>query len=493
MVNIYIGFATLPTLCPDYKMYWASCCRPPGITSISGSAGVGFYFEAELNNMISNGPKNSSPLFLGPPIAYYCTGGFVFFDQGSDEINGDSLHYELIPAREDFPLANPVPYATGYSFTNPIDTTTSNPFTLNTQTGLITFVANTVETSVIALRINEYRFDSTFYVWVKVGSSNREIQVSIAGNCNATVNAGIILDPNAPGWSINSNGQKQLNATCGDSVINLKFTTSILCRSIGIDDLRIYTNNGNIIPIKSIYKNCQNGFASEFAITTFTPIVDGLYYILSGVNGNTFDSTPILNKCGKDVNPDTLGVVFVSGCPQNPYIQCLNLVNCDSIISNQGPHKYYNSWTFSSNTPSYETRWSIANGWFASSPNSDSVVVFYNGIGGSNFGGSLVLETKLGLCSYWDTLTTGNYVNIPAFHTSNVFISPNPSSSEINIIGVSKPSTFLFSNLHGQVFESTYIENPVNIRFKIDSYPQGLYRVQIFNESGVIVLSFIKI
>ncbi|HAG34419.1 MAG TPA: hypothetical protein DCL12_03620, partial [Cryomorphaceae bacterium] len=67
MVNIYIGFVTLPTLCPDYKMYWASCCRPPGITGITGSAGVGFYFEAELNNTITTGPKNSSPTFVSTP------------------------------------------------------------------------------------------------------------------------------------------------------------------------------------------------------------------------------------------------------------------------------------------------------------------------------------------------------------------------------------------------------------------------------------------
>jgi hypothetical protein len=489
MVRIYTGFVILSQQCPDYKMSWSLCCRPGGITGITGSGGVGFYFEAELNNTLGT---NSSPEFLGSPIAYYCTGGYVSFDQGSSEINGDSLQFELVPARNNGPN-NPVPYAAGYSFSQPINTSAIGPFTLDQKTGNISFMANTVETSVIAIRVNEYRFDSTFFYWVKVGSSNREIQVTIAGNCNPIVNAGVALDPTAPGWSLNSNGQPQSNATCGDTAINLRFVSPVVCQGIGIDDLRIYTNNGNIIPVKSLTNNCQNGLTSEILLTTLTPIIDGDYYILIGVNGITFDATPLVNKCGKSVTSDTLGVVTVTGCPQSPYIQCLNVVNCDSSISNSGPYKYYNSWSFTSNAPAFETRWSIANGWFASNSNSDSVIVYYNGIGGSNFGGNLVLETMSGLCSFWDTLTIGNYVNTPTISISDVTVSPNPSSNELEFKGIHKPSTFIFSNLHGQVVESIFVVDPVNKKFKIESYPQGLYRVQICTDSRVIVLSFIKI
>jgi hypothetical protein len=66
MVNIYIGYVILTQTCNDYVMYWQSCCRPPGVTGITNSAGQGFYFEAELNNTLGN---NSSPVFLSMPMS----------------------------------------------------------------------------------------------------------------------------------------------------------------------------------------------------------------------------------------------------------------------------------------------------------------------------------------------------------------------------------------------------------------------------------------
>jgi gliding motility-associated-like protein len=337
MVNIYVGFVTLPTLCPDYKIYWASCCRPPGITSIPGSAGVGFYFEAELNNTITTGPKNSSPTFVSTPLSYICTGGFINYLQNAFEINGDSLQYELIPAREDWPLGSPVAYGAGYSFTNPINTTAANPFTLNQQTGNITFVANTVETSVIALRVNEYRFDSTFYVWVKVGSSNREIQVSVAGNCNAIVNAGVALDPNAPGVSLDAQGRQTKDYNCLDSSVTLLFTLDVECASVSPDgsDFRLTNPAGQPIPIKALVPNCDvNGETSTLEVKLFKPLsMNGEYYLYSKV-GN--DGNTLLNKCGKDMDEFDTIVLLVNDCVDLE----MELTNV-TINEDKHPHVYW--------------------------------------------------------------------------------------------------------------------------------------------------------
>ena len=97
MVNIYIGYVTLTQTCNDYKMYWQSCCRPGGITAITNSGGVGFYFEAELNNTQG---YNSSPTFVSIPISYICTGGYINYLQNAYEKDNDSIQYELVPARE---------------------------------------------------------------------------------------------------------------------------------------------------------------------------------------------------------------------------------------------------------------------------------------------------------------------------------------------------------------------------------------------------------
>lgn len=333
MVRIYTGFVILNQQCPDYKMSWSQCCRPGGITSITNSGGVLFYFEAELNNTLG---FNSSPTFLSRPISYVCIGGYINYLQNASEPNGDSLQYELVPARNNGPN-NPVPYAAGYSFSQPISTFPFGPFLMNQMTGNISFVASTVETSVIAIRVNEYRFDSTFFVWVKVGSSNREIQVTVAGNCNTSVNAGVRLDPTAPGVNLDAQGRQTKDYDCLDSTVLLKFTLAIQCQSVSPDgsDFRLTNPNGQPIPIKALIPNCDvNGESTTLLVKLFKPLsMNGLYYLYSkkGNDGNT-----LLNKCGKDMNEFDTIVLIVDDCVD----LAMDLTNV-SIDADEHPHIYW--------------------------------------------------------------------------------------------------------------------------------------------------------
>lgn len=333
MVRIYTGFVILNQQCPDYKMSWSQCCRPGGITSITNSGGVLFYFEAELNNTLG---FNSSPTFLSRPISYVCIGGYINYLQNASEPNGDSLQYELVPARNNGPN-NPVPYAAGYSFSQPINTFPFGPFLMNQMTGNISFVASTVETSVIAIRVNEYRFDSTFFVWVKVGSSNREIQVTVAGNCNTSVNAGVRLDPTAPGVNLDAQGRQTKDYDCLDSTVLLKFTLAIQCQSVSPDgsDFRLTNPNGQPIPIKALIPNCDvNGESTTLLVKLFKPLsMNGLYYLYSkkGNDGNT-----LLNKCGKDMNEFDTIVLIVDDCVD----LAMDLTNV-SIDADEHPHIYW--------------------------------------------------------------------------------------------------------------------------------------------------------
>lgn len=333
MVRIYTGFVILNQQCPDYRMFWTECCRPPGITAITGSAGVSFYFEAELNNTLGH---NSSPAFLSRPISYICTGGYINYLQNATEPNGDSLQYELVPARNNGPN-NPVPYAAGFTFAQPIFTSPLGPFTINQQSGNISFVATTAQTSVIALRVNEYRFDSTFFVWVKVGSSNREIQVSVASNCNPAVNAGVRLDPTAPGVSLDAQGRQTKEYNCLDSSVTLKFTLAVQCQSVSPDgsDFRLTNPAGQPIPIKALVPNCDvNGESMTLEVKLFKPLsMNGPYYLYSkkGNDGNT-----LLNKCGKDMNEFDTIILLVNDCVDLE----MDLTNV-TIDQDKHPHVYW--------------------------------------------------------------------------------------------------------------------------------------------------------
>tara|TARA_B100000780_G_scaffold117570_1_gene82506 strand:+ start:23703 stop:25880 length:2178 start_codon:yes stop_codon:yes gene_type:complete len=335
MVNIYIGYVTLTQVCNDYKMYWQSCCRPAGITGITNSNGVGFYFEAELNNTQG---YNSSPTFVSIPISYVCTGGYINYLQNAFEKDNDSIQYELVPARE-FGGGGGVSvgYAAGYTFTNPIHTSALSPFTLDPQSGNITFMANTQETSVMAIRVNEYRFDSTYGFWEKVGSSNREIQVSVANACNAIVNAGVKLDQNAPGVTLRPDGKQQVDYNCLDSNVMLYFTLPVECISISPDgsDFRLTAPNGQPIPIDELMPFCNvNGETDSIQVKLFAPLsMNGEYFLYSKV-GN--DGNTLLNKCGKDMDEFDTIVLLVNDCV-NLDLQLTNV----NIIQDEKPHIFW--------------------------------------------------------------------------------------------------------------------------------------------------------
>ncbi|MDG1758855.1 MAG: gliding motility-associated C-terminal domain-containing protein [Schleiferiaceae bacterium] len=336
MVNIYIGYVILTQSCNDYVMYWQSCCRPPGITGIVNSASQGFYFEAELNNTLG---YNSSPVFLSTPLAYICIGGHINYLQNAHEFDGDSINYELVPARE-FAFGTggvSVPYSAGYTFLDPIHTSTLAPFTLDSKSGNISFIAIQAETSVIALRVNEYRYDSTYLFWEKVGSSNREIQVSVASNCNPIVNQGVKLDQNAPGVSLDAQGRQQVDYNCLDSAVMLHFTLGVECISVSPDgsDFRLTAPSGQPIPIDQLQTFCDvNGETDSLRVKLFKPLsMNGDYYLYSKI-GN--DGNTLLNKCGKDMNEYDTIILHVTDCVD--WVMDVTNVTIDDDIN---PHVYW--------------------------------------------------------------------------------------------------------------------------------------------------------
>ncbi|KAB2808686.1 gliding motility-associated C-terminal domain-containing protein [Phaeocystidibacter luteus] len=328
-VNIYETTVSNPLVltqnCTDYKISWNECCKPPGITNIgtgNNSATLGFYFEAELNRRQGLG-NNSSPIFTSDPLAYICEGGTFIYTQNAVESDGDSLQYELINPREsDFNSTNvrPIPYKPPFSVSQPFTVDPANPYTLDPQTGNITFTAKLPpgiqrEVSIITVRVNEYRFDSTFFIWEKIGSSNREIQVIITDQCLPAVNAGVRLDPNAPGTYLDPDGKQVRDYNCGDTAVTMTFTLPIECFSVAADgtDFRITAPNGQPIPVKKAIPYCDgNSETDSVTLSLYKPLIfngDYMMYTKVGTDGNT-----LLNRCGKPMAEFDTIILRVSGC-----------------------------------------------------------------------------------------------------------------------------------------------------------------------------------
>lgn len=313
---------TLATHCSDYKLFWFDGNRPNGITNIGNGTNSGiywFYFEAELNNRVGIG-TNSSPVFDTDPIAYYCANSFINYSQSASEPDGDSLLYTLIDPREKRGLAANVvnvPYVQpNFSAQNPITCSQAHPYQMDPRNGNISFEAIVGgEVSVVAMRVDEYRFDSTYFFWEKVGSSNREIQVVIASNCVPAVNLGVRLDPNAPGVSMDARGRQQKDYHCYDSTVTLRFTLPVECVSVAPDgtDFRLTAPNGQPIPVKGVKTYCNvDNETDSVTLQLYKPLIfNGDYFLYSkfGSDGNT-----LLNKCGKPMNEFDTIILKVADC-----------------------------------------------------------------------------------------------------------------------------------------------------------------------------------
>jgi gliding motility-associated-like protein len=314
-IYTYKGYVTLPGVCPNYKFWWSDCCRPGGITNIFNSNGAvgndGFFFDADLNNTFGN---NSSPIFVSEPVRAFCVNKTFNWAQTSVEYDGDSIHYEMISCREGiYPTQTNIPFDPGYSANQPI---TSTFFNINPKTGTINFLPTTQEIDVMSVKITEYRYDSTWYVWYPVGSSSRDMMVSISANCSPLATQGVILDYNYPGQYLDSLTMlPAVDYNCGDSLVELNFVVKIDCESIAQDgsDFRLTNPLGQPIPIKRLSATCDvNKETKQITVHLYKPLlVNGRYFLYSktGNDGNT-----LTNKCGFPMDEfDTL-VLIVDDC-----------------------------------------------------------------------------------------------------------------------------------------------------------------------------------
>ena len=168
----------------------------------------------------------------------------------------------------------------------------------------------------MAVTVDEYRYDSTLYVWRKIGEVNRDMQIAIASACTPLAQAGVQLDYQAPGmYQDPVNGLPTVDYNCLDSSVTLKFAVKLDCSSISPDgtDFRLTKPDGQPLAIESITANCDNNFeASQMTIKLFKPLTkNGKYFLYSKV-GN--DGNTLLNKCGFPMNEFDTIQLNVEGC-----------------------------------------------------------------------------------------------------------------------------------------------------------------------------------
>jgi gliding motility-associated-like protein len=311
----YIGYVILPMNCNDNVFWYSNCCRPPGVTNISNSNGNGndgFYFDAFLNNI--NG-QNSSPIFVSEPVRAFCVNNPFNWKQSSVEYDGDSVVYSLINCREgNYPNQTDIPFDFGFNKNQPVS---SLYFNINPQTGQISFYPTTQEIDALSVLIEEYRYDSLWGVWQKVGSASRDMMISIAFNCNSVAMQGVKYDSTLyPTDTIT--GFPYVDVNCGDSAFTLKFHIALDGYSINDIDFRMTrVQTSQPYAITKIWSNVDVNYETDSVrVVVWTPFsFAGDYYLYSkkGNDGNT-----LMNKCGIEMDEFDTIIVRVGPCPPPP-------------------------------------------------------------------------------------------------------------------------------------------------------------------------------
>ena len=316
-VYMYVGYVILPGNCSTFRFWYENCCRPGNINNIFASNGAvgsdGFFFDALLDN--ASFGQNSSPIFVSEPVRAFCVGNPFSWKQTAIEENGDSVVYSLINCRENvYPNQTNIPFDPGYSATQPV---TSTYFNLNPATGLISFLPTQNEIDVLSVLVEEYRFDSLYQVWYKVGSASRDMMISISPNCNAAATSGVQYDPLS--YPIDTiTGLPYVNVNCGDSAFTLKFHINLDGTSInGIDFRMTNTNNNQPQAIQNIYSGLNIDLETDSVrIVMLYPFNQAGDYYLYSKKGN--DGNTLINKCGIPMAEFDTILVKVGPCPPPP-------------------------------------------------------------------------------------------------------------------------------------------------------------------------------
>ena len=312
-IYAYKGIVTLPGNCSNFNFSWNQCCRPGGIDNINTSNGFGsdgFFFDATLNNVLG---QNSSPIFVSEPVRAFCVNNPFNWKQTVIESDGDSIHFSMIKCREGAYPGTDINFDAGWTATQPI---TSTYFNINPSTGLISFLPTMQEIDVASVLVEEYRYDSLYGVWNKIGSASRDMMIQIEALCSPSVMDGVGLNYDAPGHYIDTiTGLPTVDYNCGDTAITMYFDIQLDCFTISDDgtDFRLTSPNGQPWAIKKIIGNCNvNGETDSLTIILNKPLaVNGKYYLYSKV-GN--DGNTLFNKCGIGMDEfDTL-VLNVEDC-----------------------------------------------------------------------------------------------------------------------------------------------------------------------------------
>src|SRR6185437_870873 len=230
----------------------------------SGGYPNGMIWYAFIPN---NKYANSSPQFLDNPIPYLCVGQTNTILPTASDPNNDSLVFSLQtpfspPACQGglirpYPYGGPdfdhVVYASGYSPSDPFGTG-SKSISIDPQTGVITADPTKSGAYVIAIQVDEYRYDPVYKKTVHLDFVRRDLEFLVGSGCPASSPPSFFSLPSS----------SKLVVAPGDSLVF---------------DIGGYSNNGSdsvhLSATGGIFSGSLSTISPPYATFTADPILNG--------------------------------------------------------------------------------------------------------------------------------------------------------------------------------------------------------------------------
>jgi gliding motility-associated-like protein len=237
----YEAIVNLVPDCDSWEIYWELCARSVTV-NVDNTAFPCYRIRAILNS--ATAPCNNSPFVTEEYIPYVCVGQQVNFNPAVNEIDGDSLSFQLVSGLNVGGV--PIQYEPGFSGPIPVPGISLNQFT-----GQLTFTPPTTGTYTIVIAVNEYNSSGQL-----IGTITHDI-IFVVENCPQPV-----PQPNVSGFT-NFQGSGSLN---GPNVIAVCGGDSF-CADISFSS----GNPASIITLSSQIENILPG--SSFSYSGTNPVV----------------------------------------------------------------------------------------------------------------------------------------------------------------------------------------------------------------------------
>lgn len=190
--TVFVKDYLLPTNTLGYRILYQRCCRNATILNLDNPGTTGASYYCDIPPLGTVGVNNSAIFKVDPPQIICLNVPFVY-DHSANDVDGDSLSYNLCEAyiggsqSNSSPLPNsislfPVNYSVPYTYDNPIQ---GNPgIQIDAVSGLMYFTPTIQGRYVVTVCCNEWRNG------VIINTSKREFQFVIT-NCYKTTIANI--------------------------------------------------------------------------------------------------------------------------------------------------------------------------------------------------------------------------------------------------------------------------------------------------------------